>query len=111
MHNDIIKRNLPLSAAVTAAKGTGDATAVSDCLGGLDREEWRSLVSDWKAAYKALSAEIRGHRRLSKAGDRKSLHQMLRQSARRDARLMMLVRRAMKERSRLHWAARGPVAA
>lgn len=94
-----------ISTAVKFINSTETVEALADKIveaaGTLDREAYFATVSDWKAQYASIAANVR-KAKVDRKGDVYGYHQSKREGYRRDARHLMAVRMALKELARRH---------
>jgi len=90
---------------------TTTAAEIADMIGALDTASYLALRQDWKADYAALSQEIRAAKAAMRLPGDRSSEQSTREALRFQAFRMMVVRGAVSELGRRHWASRKALAA
>lgn len=94
--------------AAIAPKLIGKTTPdeLADMIGSLDTASYLALRADWKADYARLSQNIREAKAMMKDPDTGGSWQLPRARMRGDARRFLVLRAAIKEMGRRHWAAK-----
>lgn len=103
--------NQTIADAIRDIRPQSTASDVADALGTMERSAYLALKADWKADYARLSMDIREARAKMKDKETGGSWQWPRERMRVEARKMMVLRAAIRESGRRHWAARTALAA
>lgn len=103
--------NQTIADAIRHIRHNTTPAEVADALGTMERNAYLSLRADWKADYARLSKDIRQAKANMKDKETGGSWQWPRESMRREARVMLVLRAAIKEAGRRHWAAKTALAA